>query len=159
MDNGSGSPSLFDFARSFKENRPTFKRSVIFLWITGEEKGLLGSRYFAEHPTVPSSSIVANINTDMFLPIIPLQAVTVYGISESDLGELAAKIAKQHGFHAEDDPKPQRNSFIRSDQYSVIRKGVRAVAMAVGCKLDTPQQKATNEGVHKYFSAPPTKHT
>jgi Zn-dependent M28 family amino/carboxypeptidase len=89
MDNGSGSAMLLDFARSFKENRPTFKRSVILLWITGEEKGLLGSRYFAEYPTVPASSIVANINTDMFLPIIPLQAVTVYGISESDLGEWA----------------------------------------------------------------------
>src|SRR6266496_987988 len=93
MDNGSGSAMLLDFARFFKENRPTFKRSVILLWITGEEKGLLGSRYFAEYPTVPASSIVANINTDMFLPIIPLQVVTVYGISESDLGEWAAKVA------------------------------------------------------------------
>jgi Zn-dependent M28 family amino/carboxypeptidase len=154
MDNGSGSAMLLDFARSFKENRPTFKRSAILLWITGEEKGLLGSRYFAEYPTVPASSIVANINTDMFLPIIPLQAVTVYGISESDLGEWAAKMAKQHGIEAYDDPKPQRNSFIRSDQYSFIRKGVPAVAMAVGCKLDTPQQKAIDEWLHNRYHAP-----
>jgi len=154
MDNGSGSAMLLDFARFFKENRPTFKRSVILLWITGEEKGLLGSRYFAEYPTVPASSIVANINTDMFLPIIPLQVVTVYGISESDLGEWAAKVAKQHGIEAQDDPKPQRNSFIRSDQYSFIRKGVPAVAMAVGCKLDTPQQKAIDEWLHNRYHAP-----
>jgi Zn-dependent M28 family amino/carboxypeptidase len=154
MDNGSGSAMLLDFARSFKENRLTFKRSAILLWITGEEKGLLGSRYFAEYPTVPASSIVANINTDMFLPIIPLQAVTVYGISESDLGEWAAKMAKQHGIEAHDDPKPERNSFIRSDQYSFIRKGVPAVAMAVGCKLDTPQQKAIDEWLHNRYHAP-----
>ncbi|HJX81055.1 MAG TPA: M28 family metallopeptidase, partial [Candidatus Udaeobacter sp.] len=154
MDNGSGSAMLLDFARSFKENRPTFKRSVILLWITGEEKGLLGSRYFAEYPTVPANSIVANINTDMFLPIIPLQAVTVYGISESDLGEWAAKMAKQHGIEAQDDPKPQRNSFIRSDQYNFIRKGVPAVAMAVGCKLDTPQQKVIDEWLHNRYHAP-----
>jgi Zn-dependent M28 family amino/carboxypeptidase len=154
MDNGSGSAMLLDFARSFKENRPTFKRSVVLLWITGEEKGLLGSRYFAEYPTVPASSIVANINTDMFLPIIPLQAVTVYGISESDLGEWAAKMAKQHGIEAQDDPKPQRNSFIRSDQYNFIRKGVPAVAMAVGCKLDTPQQKVINEWLQNRYHAP-----
>jgi Zn-dependent M28 family amino/carboxypeptidase len=154
MDNGSGSAMLLDFARSFKENRLTFKRSAILLWITGEEKGLLGSRYFAEYPTVPASSIVANINTDMFLPIIPLQAVTVYGISESDLGEWAAKMAKQHGIEAYDDPKPERNSFIRSDQYSFIRKGVPAVAMAVGCKLDTPQQKAIDEWLHNRYHAP-----
>jgi Zn-dependent M28 family amino/carboxypeptidase len=154
MDNGSGSAMLLDFARSFKENRLTFKRSAILLWITGEEKGLLGSRYFAEYPTVRASSIVANINTDMFLPIIPLQAVTVYGISESDLGEWAAKMAKQHGIEAHDDPKPERNSFIRSDQYSFIRKGVPAVAMAVGCKLDTPQQKAIDEWLHNRYHAP-----
>ena len=154
MDNGSGSAMLLDFARYFKENRLTFKRSAILLWITGEEKGLLGSRYFAEYPTVPASSIVANINTDMFLPIISLQAVTVYGISESDLGEWAAKMAKQHGIEAHDDPKPERNSFIRSDQYSFIRKGVPAVAMAVGCKLDTPQQKAIDEWLHNRYHAP-----
>ena len=154
MDNGSGSAMLLDFARSFKENRPTFKRSVILLWITGEEKGLLGSRYFAEYPTVPATSIVANINTDMLLPIIPLQAVTVYGVSESDLGEWAAKMAKQHGIEAQDDPKPQRNSFIRSDQYNFIRKGVPAVAMAVGCKLDTPQQKVIDEWLHNRYHAP-----
>src|SRR5215472_8564646 len=154
MDNGSGSAMLLDFARFVKENRPTFKRSVIFLWITGEEKGLLGSRYFAEHPTVPASSIVANINTDMFLPIIPLKVVTVYGISESDLGEWAAKVAKQHGIDAQGDPKPQRNSFIRSDQYNFIRKGVPAVAMAVGCKLDTPQQKVIDEWLQNRYHAP-----
>jgi len=154
MDNGSGSAMLLDFARSFKENLPTFKRSVILLWITGEEKGLLGSRYFAEYPTVPASSIVANINTDMFLPIIPLQVVTVYGISESDLGEWAAKMAKQHGIEAQGDPKPQRNSFIRSDQYNFIRKGVPAVAMAVGCKLDTPQQKVIDEWLQNHYHAP-----
>src|SRR5215469_3542348 len=154
MDNGSGSAMLLDFAHSFKENHATFKRSVILLWITGEEKGLLGSRYFAEYPTVPASSIVANINTDMFLPIIPLQVVTVYGISESDLGEWAAKVAKQHGIEAQDDPKPQRNSFIRSDQYSFICKGVPAVAMAVGCKLDTPQQKTIDEWLHNRYHAP-----
>jgi Zn-dependent M28 family amino/carboxypeptidase len=154
MDNGSGSAMLLDFAHSFKENHPTFKRSVILLWVTGEEKGLLGSRYFAEYPTVPVSSIAANINTDMFLPIIPLQTVTVYGISESDLGEWAAKVAKQHGIEAQDDPRPQRNIFIRSDQYSFIRKGVPAVAMDVGYKLDTPQHKVIDQWLHDRYHAP-----
>jgi Zn-dependent M28 family amino/carboxypeptidase len=154
MDNGSGSALLLDFARSFKENHPTFKRSIVLLWVTGEEKGLLGSRYFAEYPTVPDSSIVANINTDMFLPIIPLQSVTIYGIGESDLGEWAGEIAKQHGIEPQDDPSPQRNSFIRSDQYSFIRKGVPAVAMDVGCKLDTPQQKVIGQWLHNRYHAP-----
>jgi len=154
LDNGSGSAMLLDFAHSFKENHPRFKRSVILLWVTGEEKGLLGSRYFAEYPTVPVSSIAANINTDMFLPIIPLQSVTIHGLRESDLGESAGQIAKQHGIEPQEDPKPQRNSFIRSDQYSFIRKGVPAVAMNVGCKLDTPEQKVIDQWLHNRYHAP-----
>ncbi len=154
IDNGSGSALLLDFARSFKENHPSFKRSVILLWVTGEEKGLLGSRYFAEYPTVPGRSMVANINTDMLIAIIPLQSLTIYGISESDLGEWAAEIAKQHSFEPQDDPRPQRNSFIRSDQYSFIRKGVPAVQMDVGYKLDTPQQKVIDQWLHTRYHAP-----
>jgi len=71
--------------------------------------------------------MVANINTDMLIPIIPLQLLTIYGIGESDLGEWAAEIAKQHSIEPQDDPRPQRNSFIRSDQYSFIRKGVFSI--------------------------------
>jgi Zn-dependent M28 family amino/carboxypeptidase len=154
MDNGSGSALLLDFARAFKENHPSFKRSIILLWPTGEEKGLLGSRYFAEYPTVPGSSIVANINTDMFLPIIPLQWVTIYGIGESDLGEWACQTVKQHGIDAQDDPRPQRNSFIRSDQYSFICKGVPAVQMDVGAELNTPDQKVIDQWLHNRYHAP-----
>ena len=62
------------------------QRSLLFLWVTGEEKGLLGSKYFAAKPTVAKSSIVADINTDMFLPIFPLKVLTVYGLDESSLG-------------------------------------------------------------------------
>ena len=154
MDNGSGSALLLDFARAFKENHPSFKRSIILLWPTGEEKGLLGSRYFAEYPTVPGSSIVANINTDMFLPIIPLQWVTIYGIGESDLGEWAGQTVKQHGIDAQDDPRPQRNSFIRSDQYSFICKGVPAVQMDVGSELNKPDQKVIDQWLHNRYHAP-----
>jgi Zn-dependent M28 family amino/carboxypeptidase len=154
IDNGSGSALLLDFARSFKETHPSFKRSIILLWVTGEEKGLLGSRYFAEYPTVPARSMVANINTDMLIPIIPLLSLTIYGIGESDLGEWAAEIAKQHSIEPQDDPRPQRNSFIRSDQYSFIRKGVPAVQMDVGYKLDTPQQKLIDQWLHTRYHAP-----
>jgi Zn-dependent M28 family amino/carboxypeptidase len=154
LDNGSGSALLLDFARSFKENHLTFKRSLILLWVTGEEKGLLGSRYFAEYPTVPVSSIAANINTDMFLPIIPLQSVTIHGLRESDVGEWGGQVAKQLGIEPQDDPKPQRNAFIRSDQYSFIRKGVPAVQMEVGYKLDTPEQKVIDQWLHNRYHAP-----
>jgi Zn-dependent M28 family amino/carboxypeptidase len=154
IDNGSGSALLLDFARFFKENHSSFKRSIILLWVTGEEKGLLGSRYFAEYPTVPGRSMVANINTDMLIAIIPLQLLTIYGFGESDLGKWAGEIAKQHGIEPQEDPRPQRNSFIRSDQYSFIRKGVPAVQMDVGYKLDTPQQKEIDQWLHTRYHAP-----
>ena len=87
MDNGSGSALLLDVARSMKQDPASHKRSILFVFVCGEEKGLLGSKYFAAHPTVPAKSIVADINTDMFLPLIPLKILTVYGLQESDLGD------------------------------------------------------------------------
>ena len=69
MDNASGIATLLEVARTLAESRPRPKRSVLFVAVTAEEHGLLGSRYFAGDPTVPKSSIVANINTDMFLPL------------------------------------------------------------------------------------------
>src|SRR5208283_4434274 len=101
---------------------------------TGEEKGLLGSKYFAANPTVPKNSFVADINTDMFLPIFPLKLLTVYGLDESSLGDTVRQVAEQQGVQVQADPEPLRNSFIRSDQYSFIRQGIPSVAMKVGFK-------------------------
>src|SRR5262245_50374879 len=87
MDNASGVASLVQIARRVNAagNRP--KRSVLFLAVTGEKKGLQGSKFFANYPTVPKDGIVANINLDMFLPLYPLQTVCVYGLEESSLGD------------------------------------------------------------------------
>ena len=80
MDNGSGSAMLLDLAAAMHASKARPKRSLLFLFVTAEEKGLLGSKYFAAHPTVPKSSIIADLNTDMFLPIIPLKILTVQGL-------------------------------------------------------------------------------
>jgi Zn-dependent M28 family amino/carboxypeptidase len=108
------------------------RRSILFLILTGEEKGLLGSKYFAGNPTVPAHSIVADINTDMFLPLYPLKRLTVYGLDESTLGDDVRSIAKDMGIAVQLDPDPERNSFIRSDQYSFILRGIPALAMKDG---------------------------
>ena len=81
MDNASGSALLLDVAASLKKSPDKLKRSLLFLFVTGEEKGLLGSKYFAAHPTVDSRSMVADINVDMFLPIVPLKVLTVFGLA------------------------------------------------------------------------------
>jgi Zn-dependent M28 family amino/carboxypeptidase len=122
--------------------------------VTAEEKGLLGSKYFAEHPTVPVQMIVADINMDMFLPIVPLKILRIQGIQESDLGSSAAKIAESMGIKPIADPEPLRNAFIRSDQYSFIKKGIPAVKADVGFELGTPEQQIFKDWLTNRYHAP-----
>lgn len=154
MDDGSGSALVLDIAADLKAHPETLKRSVIFLLVTAEEKGLLGSKYYAAHPTVPAKSIVADVNVDMFLPIVPLKFLKILGLEESDLGTRAAAVAESVGVKAIPDPEPLRNAFIRSDQYSFIRKGVPAVKMDVGFELGTPEQKIFKDWLTNRYHAP-----
>jgi len=152
MDNGSGTAVLLDMAAALSKLKP--KRSVLFVFVTGEEKGLLGSRYFTAHPTVPVRSMVGNINIDMFQPIIPLKLLTIYGLAESDLGDLAADAAKKEGVEPQADPEPLRNLFIRSDQYNFIKIGIPALAMKVGAKPGTPEAETQQKWLHERYHAP-----
>ena len=154
MDDGSGSALVLDMAANFKAHPETLKRSVLFLLVTAEEKGLLGSKYFAAHPTVPIKSIVANINVDMFLPIVPLTVLKIEGLEESSLGPQAATISQSLGVKPIPDPEPLRNAFIRSDQYSFIKKGVPSIKMDVGFELGSPQQKIFKEWLTNRYHAP-----
>ena len=152
MDNASGIASVLEIAKGLKQQR--LKRSIVFLAATGEEGGLMGSKHFAAHPAIPAADIVANINLDMFLPIIPLKAVTVYGFDESDLGPEFAIVAAKHQIAAERDPEPQRNLFIRSDQYSFIRKGIPALSFKFHAKPGTPDAAIFKEWTSKRYHAP-----
>jgi Zn-dependent M28 family amino/carboxypeptidase len=152
MDNGSGSAALLEVALSLKKQPEALKRSVLFLWLTAEEKGLLGSKYFATHPTVNAKSIVADINMDMFLPIVPMHLLTVYGLVESDLGDAVQKVAAAQGIEVQPDPEPLRNSFIRSDQYNFILHGVPSLAMKVG--FDAQHHDVYVKWLHDRYHAP-----
>ena len=154
MDNGSGSALVLDIADALHRAGAKPKRSILFLFVTAEEKGLLGSRYFAAYPTVPKSAIVADINTDMFLPIYPLKVLTIFGLDESTLGATAKQVAEQQGVEVQPDPEPLRNAFIRSDQYSFIRQGIPAVAMQVGYKMGTPEAAAHKQWLTQRYHAP-----
>jgi len=154
MDNGSGSALVLDMAASLKEHAEKLRRSVIFLLVTGEEKGLLGSKYFAAHPTVDGKSIVADINTDMFLPIVPLKVLRVQGIAESTLGEDATRIAQSLGVKPIPDPQPLRNAFIRSDQYSFIRRGIPAVVLDVDAEPGSPEARIFKDWLTTRYHAP-----
>ena len=152
MDNASGIAAILEIAARLHASGERPARSLLFLAVTGEEKGELGSRYFAAHPTVAARALVADVNTDMFLPLFPLKELMVLGLDESDLGDDIRAVAAAMHLQVQADPEPQRNRFIRSDQYSFIRAGIPALAMKVGFELNSPEaaiaQRWTAERYH-----------
>ncbi|MBI3667201.1 MAG: M20/M25/M40 family metallo-hydrolase [Acidobacteria bacterium] len=154
MDNASGIATLLDIAASLHESKKTFRRSLLFVAVTGEEKGLLGSKYFAAHPTVKPESMAANLNFDMFLPLFPLRILTVYGLEESDLGPLVRQVAEPLGIQVQADQEPDRNIFIRSDQYNFIRRGIPALAFKVGYLKGSPEAARAKQWLTERYHAP-----
>jgi hypothetical protein len=132
FDNAMGSAILLETARLLAAAPEPPRRSVIFLLVTGEEKGLLGSEYFAAYPTVPVASIVADVNIDMPLLLGPVAELIAFGAEHSSLGELAERAADAAGFALAPDPAPEEVIFVRSDQYSFVRHGVPAIYLNPG---------------------------
>ena len=137
MDNASGIASLIDAAARLRAAGTRLRRSVAFVAVTAEERGLLGSYAFAFNPALPRGTrMVANINLDMFLPIIPMKSLVGFGMEESSLQRDVEAAAASAGIVAERDPVPQMNVFIRSDQYNFVRAGVPSVMLMVGAAGD-----------------------
>ena len=154
MDNASGIATLLETAAALRESKRTFKRSIVLLAVTAEEKGLLGSRFYAAHPTVPASGVVANLNTDMFLPLFPLRSVIAQGLEESDLAGDLRSVADTLGLTVMSDPEPERNAFTRSDQYSFIKRGVPALSLKVGFVKDSPEHALVKRWRTERYHAP-----
>jgi hypothetical protein len=154
MDNASGIATLIETAAAAAAAKTRFKRSIAFVAVTAEEKGLLGSRYFALKPTVPARRIVANLNTDMFLPLFPLKSIVAQGLEESDLAADLRVVAAKTGIDALTDPEPERNAFTRSDQYSFIRSGIPALSLKVGFVKDSPEHETVRKWRTERYHSP-----
>ena len=154
MDDASGVALLLDFVAAWKAHPERLRRSVLLVFVTAEEKGDLGSRYFAQHPTVPVNSMIADINFDMFLPIMPLKVLKVVGLAESDLGERSREAAERFGVRVQADPEPLRNTFVRSDQYNFVRRGIPAVKIDFGFDSDSPEEKIIKDWRTQRYHAP-----
>ena len=153
MDDASGDASLIEIARALKESGAHPRRSILFLSVTGEEKGLLGSQYYATHPTV-SGPIVANLNMDMFNPLFPLKHLEVQGLAESSLGEDIRAVAGSVGVQVQPDQEPEHNLFIRSDQYSFIKIGIPALTFKFSYLPGTPEEKIFKDWLKDRYHAP-----
>ncbi len=152
MDNASGVATLIETALALQKT--PLRRSVIFVAVTAEENGLLGSKYFAARPTVLATALVANVNVDMFLPLFPLRSLIVQGLEESDLAMDLRAVGKELRLQILSDPEPERNAFVRSDQYSFIQRGVPSVSLKVGFEKASPQHEIVKHWRAERYHAP-----
>jgi len=141
-DNASAVSWMLEIARGFKAG-PAPERSVLFLSVTSEESGLLGSSYYAEHPFFPMSKTVACINTDVMLFLGKFKDVMLTGSGQSELDEWVRKEAEKQGRYIAPDLNPENGMYFRSDQFPFVKKGVPAI-YAKGYTDAEKQGKAEN---------------
>ena len=134
VDNGTGISELIEQARVFA-HQPRPERSILFLAVTGEEKGLLGSGYYAAHPLYPLAKTVANLNVDAWIPYGPQKDFTIRGTAKLDLTDDLIAEGKRQGRYFTVDPHPETGGFYRSDHFSFARQGVPAVSFSQGIDL------------------------
>lgn len=131
LDNAAGTALLIELARRLAAMPERPRRSILFLAVGAEEKGLIGSDYFATHPTLPAE-MVANVNIDGAIPYYDFSDVIAFGAEQSQLAELLAAAAGELGLAVAPDPFPEEGLFTRSDQYSFVRAGVPSLFLFMG---------------------------
>ena len=131
LDNAAGIATLLEAARMMQANTPP-RRSVMFLAVTAEEKGLLGSQYFAKNPTIPKENIVGNINLDMPVLTYDFKDLIVFGGTRSTFNEAISTAATQMGLIVSPDPMPEQGIFTRSDHFRFVEEGVPSVMLSTG---------------------------
>ena len=132
MDNAVGIASLIEEAKRFKAAGKAPRRSILFLAVTAEEKGLVGSDYFANNPTIDKARIVADVNLDMPIITYKFTDVIAFGAVRSSLGDIVKRAAATAGVSFSPDPMPEMALFVRSDHYRFVQQGVPSVFLWPG---------------------------
>jgi len=156
-DNASGVAGLLEIARAFTKVQPPPRRSILFLAVTGEEKGLLGSQYYAEHPLYSLTRTAADINMDVLNTFGRTRDITVIGLGMSTLDDYVKTVATEQGRAVNPDPEPEKGFYFRSDHFSFAKVGVPALDAEGGIDyLGRPagwglkmREKFTKENYHK----------
>ncbi len=156
LDDAAYVATLLELARTQAALPPAqrLRRSLLFCIFTGEEKGLLGSAYFTQHPTVPIASIVADLNLDQLRPIFPLKILTMEGIADSTLGDSARTVAGKYGIELRPDAEPERNLFRRADNYNFVRVGVPIASFIFGYNRGTPEEATYRDWYARRYHKP-----
>jgi Zn-dependent M28 family amino/carboxypeptidase len=132
LDNALGVAIMLEAARELQALRPAPKRSMLFVAVTAEEKGLLGAEWFARNPTIGDGAMVANVNMDMPILTAPSTDVVPIGVEHSSLKAVVDAAAADAGLAVSEDPFPEEVVFVRSDQFAFVRAGVPAVFLTGG---------------------------
>ncbi|TAJ71002.1 MAG: M20/M25/M40 family metallo-hydrolase [Phenylobacterium sp.] len=132
LDNAGGIATTLEVARAFQVSGKAPRRSVLFLAVTGEEKGLLGAEYFARNPTMSLSSLVANVNLDMPILTYDFLDVVAFGAERSSLAAAVRKAAAREGVALSADPMPEEGLFTRSDHFRFVEVGVPSTFLMTG---------------------------
>lgn len=157
MDNASGTAALIELAKAFTALEQKPKRSILFLAVTAEEKGLLGSKYYAANPLYPLNKTLANINMDVLNPYGPTEDVVVIGYGNSTLEDILAEEARSQNRHIVPEASPEKGSFYRSDHFEFAKQGVPALYAKSGIKargqaadfITKKQEQYTAQDYHK----------
>lgn len=145
LDDAAYVALLIQFADDLQRDHRTLKRSVLFCAFTGEEKGLLGSNYFVDHPTVPAVKLVADINLDQLRPLFPLKLLTALAIDDTTLGDAAQMVGSSMGITLRADREPERALLRRADHYPFLRIGVPAIGFIFGYDPGTDAERRYRE--------------
>jgi len=132
LDNASGTAALLEIANAFTKVTPAPKRSILFLSVTAEEKGLIGAKYYAENPLYPLNKTLADINMDGINQWGKTRDITIVGYGNSTLDDIVNEIAAREGRKPFGDPEPEKGHFYRSDHFEFAKQGVPAIDPGAG---------------------------
>ncbi len=154
-DNASGSAGLLEIARAYTKLSPAPKRSILFLSVTAEEQGLLGTQYYATNPLYPLKNTLADINMDVLNLWGKTSDMTIIGLGNSTLDDTATEVLKAHGRTVVGDPDPGKGGFYRSDHFEFAKEGVPALdpdpgTNYIGKPADYGKQKRDYYTEHDY---------
>lgn len=155
LDDAAYVALLLQYADDVKAGKlPRPKRSVLICAFTGEEKGLLGSTWFVEHPTVPKDKLVADINLDQLRPLFPLHILTVPGIDLTSLGKTAREVAAGQHIELREDREPERHLLQRADNWPFLKAGIPAIGFVFGFDPGTEAERRYREWYEVRYHRP-----
>lgn len=151
-DNATGIAALIELGRVFAATRPRPRRSVLFVAVTLEESGLLGSEYFAAHPPLPVARMAGGLNMDNLAPVGPARDVVVVGFGASDLDDYLRRAAERRGRVLAPEPTPEKGLYYRSDHFNLARQGVPMLYPKPGIDLVDGGAEAGRAWLDRYVA-------